>query len=161
MTATVIEFTVPCVPVAQPRPRAVVRRGANGKTFAGVHNPHTVKDASTGKTKPHPAVEFKATIRMAAQAIYQSAPLEGPLRVDVLLIFPRPRSKVWKTKPMPRYWHQGKPDRDNADKAVLDALTGLLWRDDCQVCSGQVQKFVAAGDEQPHVRIRVQALNET
>ena len=40
-------------------------------------------------------------------------------------------------------------------KSTYDGLTGLLWRDDCQVCWEQPQKIIAAGDEQPHVWIRI------
>lgn len=141
-----IEFTVPAVPVAQPRQRhRVVTVG--GKTFSTNYTPQR-----------SPVNEFKATIRMAAQQAYSGPPLEGPLRVDVVFVFPRPRSKVWKSRPMPRYRHISKPDRDNADKAVLDALAGLLFVDDCQVCAGEPEKWVAAGDEQPHVLVKIEPL---
>ena len=51
-------------------------------------------------------------------------------------------------KPNAPKWHTDKPDRDNADKAVLDALTNLgLWGDDKQVCDGRIRKFyVRPGD---------------
>jgi len=51
----------------------------------------------------------------------------------------------------PRIRHAKKPDRDNLDKALMDSLTGLLWIDDAQVCDGRITKWIAAGDEQPHV----------
>src|SRR5690606_28628451 len=108
-----------------------------------------------------PIHSFKATVRMAAQAAYNGPPLECPVRCDVTFVFPRQQNKVWKTRDMPRYWHTKKPDRDNLDKAVMDALSGLLWRDDCQVCYGTIQKYHAAGDEQPHVEILVSELLET
>lgn len=56
---------------------------------------------------------------------------------------------------MPRLPHAKKPDRDNLDKAYLDALRGLLWIDDAQICDGRIEKWIAAGDEQPHVLITV------
>ncbi len=65
-----------------------------------------------------------------------------------------------KTKAMPRRYHAQKPDRDNLDKAVMDALKGLAWNDDSQVCAGKIEKFIAAGDEQPHVLIRIVELSE-
>lgn len=149
---TVIRFRVPAVPVAQPRPRAVKR----GK-HARVHQVTHVKQAD-GSRKQHPSLAFKATVRMCAEKVYQGPPLAGPLRVDVVAVFPREKAKIWKTKPMPRYPHTVKPDRDNLDKAVLDSLTGLLWRDDNQVCDGRIQKWRAAGDEQPHVQIMIRKL---
>lgn len=90
---------------------------------------------------------------MEAAKDYRGQPLEGPLRVDIVAVFPRPSRMVWKRKPMPRDYHVAKPDRDNIDKAVMDALTGKLWVDDCQVCDGRIQKFYAAGNEEPHVVI--------
>ncbi len=54
--------------------------------------------------------------------------------------------------------HTGRPDRDNLDKAVLDAMKGLIFRDDAQVCAGTIEKWIAAGDEQPHVTIVIEEL---
>jgi len=139
----VIRFTVPAVPVAQPRPKAT-RRG----NHAAVYNPKGPVDV------------FKATVRLAASEAYQGAPLECPLGVSLTFVFPRTNGQVWKRKPMPRLWHGKKPDRDNLDKAVLDSLTGILWRDDAQVCDGRIRKLIASGDEQPHVDVFVYRCDE-
>ena len=144
-----IRICVPAVPIAQPRPRARAMVGGDGTTRATVYQP-----------KKHPSTEFKSTVRMAAQKVYTGPPLTGALRVDCEFVFPRTRAQIWKRKPMPRMHHVKKPDRDNLDKAVCDALTGLLWVDDCQVCDGRVQKWIASGDEQPHVTITVTPIIE-
>lgn len=148
-----IELIIPAIPVAQPRPRAV----KVGK-HAAIHPVTRVKDESTGTWKDHPITAFKATVRLAAQEAYKGPPLNGALRVDCIFVFPREQSKVWKTKPMPRYPHIVKPDRDNCDKAVLDALKGTIIREDSLVCDGRIQKWRAAGDEQPHVEIVIETL---
>jgi Holliday junction resolvase RusA-like endonuclease len=145
-----LRIRVPAVPVAQPRARAT--QGRNG--HARVHEVTTIKNAD-GSRKAHPIVAFKATVRLAVERAYQGPPLTGPLRVDVTAVFPRPNSMIWKTKLMPRERHIKKPDRDNLDKAVLDSLKDLLWVDDCQVCAGEIEKWIAAGDEQPHVEITI------
>lgn len=137
-----MSFLVPALPVAQPRARATAFAGR-----ARVYEPSR-----------HPVQAFKASVRIAAAIAYDGPPLDGPLQVDCVFTFPRPKAMVWKNKPMPRVWHAKKPDRDNLDKAVLDALSGLLWRDDCQVCSGSLEKWIAAGDEQPGVRVTVREL---
>lgn len=98
---------------------------------------------------------------MAFENAYQGAPLAGPLRCDLVFVMPRPKGLIWKTKAMPRLFHASKPDRDNLDKAVMDALKGLAWNDDAQVCQGSIEKWIAAGDEQPHVVIRIAELSET
>lgn len=142
-TKNQIRFVVPAVPVAQPRHRIGV---INGKARAFSAN------------KTHPIHAFKATVRQSSQAAYMGPPLSGPIRCDLLIVFPRTKSQIWKTKPMPRLPHAKKPDRDNVDKAVLDALTGLMWVDDAQVCDGRITKVIAAGDEQPHVVVTVTPL---
>ncbi len=151
MSKQVIRFTVPGVPIAQPRPRATL---AHDGKHARLHEVTHIKDAA-GKRKPHPIAQFKASVALAAANAYSGPPLEQPLRVDILFVFPRTRAQIWKTKPMPRLPHPKKPDRDNIDKAVLDALTGLLWIDDCQVFDGRLTKVIAAGHEQPHTIVIV------
>lgn len=59
---------------------------------------------------------------------------------------------------MPQIWHIKKPDRDNLDKAVLDALTGIFWHDDCQVCSGTIEKQIADGDSKSGVEVFIYKL---
>ena len=148
-------FTVPAVPVAQPRAKATA---VNGR--ARMYTPTKIKSAD-GSKKQHPIAAFKATVRMAAMKAYSGPPMTGPLCVDCTFVFPREKSKEWKTRPMPRYRHIGKPDRDNCDKAILDALKGTILADDCIVCDGRIQKWRAAGDEQPHVEICVTKLDVT
>lgn len=149
-----IVIHIPAVPVAQPKGHAV---SFGGK--ARIHPVTHIKNAD-GTRKPHPIAAFKACVMHAAKEVYDGPPLEGPLRVDCLWLLPRPKRLIWQTRAMPRAYHFVKPDRDNLDKSVLDALTGLLWRDDCQVCDGRLTKMYAAGDEQPHVEIRVFCLDE-
>jgi len=59
---------------------------------------------------------------------------------------------------MPREWHDSRPDADNMLKAVKDALSGLIWRDDCQVSREVVEKYRCSGDEQPGVTVFVESL---
>lgn len=152
LTPTEIIIIVPAVPVSQPRDRAV-RFGNSARVHPATH----IKTAD-GKRKPHPIAAFKACVMHAAKDAYSGPPLEGALRVDCLWLLPRPQRLIWKKRPMPREPCIKKPDRDNLDKSVLDALTGLLWRDDCQVYDGRLTKMYAAGDEQPHVEITVSQL---
>jgi Holliday junction resolvase RusA-like endonuclease len=135
-----IRFTVPAVPVAQPRPRAA-KRG----NFVGVYE----------APKTHAIHAFKASVRLAAAAVYSGPPLEGPLSVFAEFVMPRTNGERWKTKPMPRYYHAKTCDLDNLIKGCFDALNKLLWHDDAQVAVLHCQKVVAAGDEQPHVAVTV------
>lgn len=149
---TIIEFTVPAVPVAQPRPRATLAHGGKG---ARIHEVTHIKNAATGERRPHPIAAFKATVRLAAQAAYQGPPLEGAVVMTALFLMPRPGRLRWKSKPMPRCPHTQKPDLDNLEKSLKDALKGIIWHDDSQVFDVCKQKFYAAGDEQPCVKVMV------
>ena len=37
-------------------------------------------------------------------------------------------------------YHINRPDRDNLEKAVQDAMTGIVYADDSQVCDGRIKK---------------------
>lgn len=138
-----IELTVQTTPIAQPRQRHSARVRL-GKLM--VHN-YTPKN--------HPVQQYKRDLQIACQSVYQGEPLTGPLQVDFVFVMPRPVRMTWKRRPMPRERHAVKPDKDNIAKATQDALTGLLWKDDSQICAGSTEKWIAAGDEQPHVIVRV------
>jgi Holliday junction resolvase RusA-like endonuclease len=144
-----IAFIVPAVPVAQPRQRhRVVPSG--GRPF--------VQNFTPAK---HPVQAFKASVRLAARDAYQGPPLDGPVGIVVVFAMPRPGRLMWKKRPMPRCLHVSKPDLDNLAKAVKDALTGLLWRDDAQIAHANLSKVYASGEEQPSVRIEVSSLADS
>lgn len=138
-----ITFEVPQQAVSTPRPRAV-RRGNHIGMVSG-------SAASR---------DFALLVRMTASEAYDGPPVQFPVRVDIDFIFARPKNLIWKTKPMPREWKTTKPDRDNLDKTILDALTGLIWRDDSQVVDGRIRKMIASGDEQPRVIVTIQEATE-
>ena len=137
-----ITLNVPGIPVAQPRVKATIR----GK-HAAVYTP----------TKNGIAV-FKAGLKLAASQARTGGLITGPIRVDCVFVFPRQANRIWAKKPMPRYRKTSKPDIDNLQKAVLDALNGVLWTDDAQVCAGGVEKWHAAGDESPHTVVWIEAI---
>ena len=141
---TVIDFTVPAIPVAQPRQRHRV------VTFAG----HTVAANYTPAKAPVNA--FKASVRQAFADAYQGPPLDCPVFVRLVFVFPRPSNRIWKTRAMPREPHAKKPDVDNVFKSLADSLNGLLWIDDSQVVTLCATKWIASGDEQPHVEVRIE-----
>lgn len=89
------------------------------------------------------------------------APLACPVRLDVEAIFARPKRLIWKRKPMPRVRHIAVPDRDNIEKALNDALEKAgVFKNDSIVCAGEVEKWYAAGDEEPGLHVRIETLEE-
>lgn len=143
-----MRFFVPGIPVGQPRQRHGVAF-AGGKAFARNYIP-----------SKHPIHDFKAAVKLAAMRCEEPKIGEGePVSVSLLVLKPRPKGKTWKTKPMPREHSPGKPDFDNIAKAVCDALNGVVWHDDSQVCHAVVTKMLAAGDEPCGVHITIEAID--
>jgi len=83
----------------------------------------------------------------------------GAISLSIEFIMPRPARFVWKG-PHAEPRHYTKPDRNNLEKAVEDALTGILWRDDCQVCQGPVSKRYARPGEACGAHVTVEILGE-
>ena len=152
-----IHFVVDAIPVAQPRHRIGVVAG---------------KARAFQAPREHPIHVFKLAVREAALIEFSALacpdlrdmqkdkfPIDGPLVVEIEVILPRPKNMTWKTKPMPSVLHTKRGDVDNYAKAVLDAMDGIFWQDDCQVSKLYVSKWIAAGGERPHVRVMVGPAN--
>jgi Holliday junction resolvase RusA-like endonuclease len=114
-----VTFTAHGIPKAQPRAKAFVRGNR-----AGVYDPGTSND-------------WKADVRRAAFAEWDRMIFTGPVEVRLAFRMPRPKSHFRSNgllKPNAPKWVEKKPDLDNLEKAVLDALTNIgIWRDDSQV----------------------------
>ena len=103
-------------------------------TIKGQH-PHAYID---GKHKIH---AWKALIQdKVSTAIDNNGGipylLSDSVSVDLVFTFPRPKSLPKKVT-----HHIKKPDVDNLAKAVLDALNGIIYRDDSQVNKLSVSKL--------------------
>lgn len=139
-----LRFLVPGEPIAQPRQKHRVATDGQGRAFSRNYTP-----------SKHPVNQYKAAVQMAAMELYRDAPHDGPVRLEVVCVFGRPKNRIWKTKPMPREPKVSKPDCDNVIKAIKDALSKLVWRDDAQVYQETIEKWVASGEDQPHTEIRI------
>ena len=139
-----IEFTVPCVPVAQPRQRHAMIAGH-------------VRNYTPSK---HPVNDFKATVRYVwnRECWRTEWDFEATMKVRIEAVFPRPKSKTKKRGDNPREHKPSKPDWDNIGKSVCDALNGLAYNDDSQIVEATVTKWIAAAGEQPHVSIVIENL---
>lgn len=137
----IVEFTVEHNPVGQPRHR-VGTIGGRARLYL---------------PSKHPVHAFKRAIK---EAHGKQKHLQGPLRLVVTAWFPRPKSKTWKTRPMPAYFHESKPDFDNVLKAVADALNGVAWGDDAQIAVGTIKKYVCSGSDVSRVEIFIEELSE-
>jgi len=112
-------------------------------------------DANAPKLRP-----WRADLKAAAkEAMADEPPNVGPVRVHATFYFPRPRNhygtgrnlgKVKETAPI---WVAVRPDLDKLERALLDALTGVVWRDDAQVVALNTAKVYT--DAMPRVRVVV------
>lgn len=83
------------------------------------------------------------------------AVLQDGVRLTIAFYLPRPK-KYQKRGVEPA--HLVAPDLDKLVRAVLDALTHVVYRDDSQVVELVTSKHYAGVDDAPHARIRVEAI---
>lgn len=94
--------------------------------------------------------EWERDVRAVAQN-YSDAYTTGPVRVRLRFFLPRPKSLSSQVTRA----HTKRPDIDKLSRAVLDALTGVLWADDSQVCSLTCRKSYALINQAPHVEVSI------
>lgn len=124
-----ITFEVPGVPVGKERPRVTA------------HGTYTPK-----KTKQY--------MRQVQKAYQQEsgACFEGFVRMDIIAYFPIPKSYSKKQRreiEEHHFWYGKKPDKDNIDKSVMDALNGIAYKDDSMIVTGRTMKKYCRPDQEP------------
>jgi len=135
-----LNLFIPGPPVAKGRPRV--------STLGGVVRTYTPKRTASWEA---------FAVGMMMEAWGRPAPIRGALSLSVVALFPRPKRMIWKTKPMPREPHLGRPDADNLAKSVCDALEKWNVHNDSTIWSLDIKKMYAAGDESPGVQITLRA----
>lgn len=141
-----ISFFVPGVPAAQ-----------GSKKFMGVHGGRGIMIESSKAVTPWRAAVAKLAPR-------PDELLTGPVLLVVNFTFPRPKSHYrtgYKAHLLrdnaPRFHHQ-RPDLEKLTRAICDALTNVIWRDDSQVAIQHVAKEWAAST--PGAGIEVHELGD-
>lgn len=122
---TVYRFTIPGKPYAKRRPRA----GFSPKL-----------GRSITFNAPGNAEAEQSVAHYAGQAI--PAPIEGPVRVQIIAVFEVPKS--WSKKARAAAigtLHTQRPDRDNIEKWILDGMNRVAFADDGQVADGRTVKI--------------------
>ena len=106
-------------PIAKGRPRFRIPKGRN--------YPLVYTDSKTA------AYEIAVKMITKTQLPRGFKPFDGAIKVSISIEIARPKSVT-------REYPTVKPDLDNYAKALLDALNGLVWLDDAQICSLEVTK---------------------
>lgn len=113
-----VTFKIPGKPVPKARPRL------------GRHGTYT----------PQATVQAEKAVQWVAGPLFKE-PMVGPVELIVVAKFAPPKS--WSKKKTAAHIgqpHLQKPDFDNIAKLVSDALNGIAYKDDSQICYGVVQK---------------------
>ncbi len=102
------------------------------------------------------AVAFEARCR------YQGRPFNGPVKFQMKFYMPRPKSHYGTgrnkavLKPSAPTMHMQTPDLTKLTRCAEDALTDILWKDDCQVIEqGPPTKEWAENDTPPGMLVAV------
>jgi len=136
-----IKFTVPGQPVPQGRPR-FKRSGKFVQTY-----------------DPPPSAKYKRKVKKYAEKVPLYEPLKGELYAEVL-IFKETLKGFSKAKKAAAeagtLRPTTKPDIDNYAKGILDAVKGVIWKDDGQVVDLYTRKFYS---EIPRVEITVKEIS--
>ena len=159
-------FDVLGTPKATPRVKASVR-GKGKMARAHIYTPSV-------------ADEWKHEVRAAALHAIQTDRTWGrslvapgvAVAVFIAFRFQRPKSHLrtgrhsGKLRSSAPRFHTQTPDKDNLEKAVLDALgtfdklPRLVWCDDCQVVDGRVTKRWARPGEEPGAVVALWEIQE-
>lgn len=119
---------------------------AKGSKVAGRTNAGRLFTRETNAAKQKP---WAAAVRVAAiKAMNGAQPLIGPVRLDIDFFMPRPKKHFRRNgelRPDAPKFHDIKPDRDKLLRCVGDALSGVVYKDDCQACAGQISKLYTTG----------------
>lgn len=97
---------------------------------------------------------WRRTVAQAARLAHRGQPLDGPVRVIAAFYLPRPKALRLDRS------HVTRPDADKLGRAIGDALSGIVYRDDGQVTQFKVTKQYAAAGESPRAVIVVTSLAE-
>ncbi len=142
-----IKFHIPGKPQGKGRARSFLMR--NGKI--GHHTPDKTRS-------------YEGMIRtLGMQAVGGTKPTEQPIALTLTIVMPIPSSwPAWKRElaEAGRLLPTTKPDSDNVEKAVKDALNGVCWRDDAQVVSGDKNKFFESPELPVGVHVEIRTLGE-
>lgn len=114
----------------------------------------SVRFTRAGRTyQPADVVEYRSRIALFARQAWPHEPLEGPVEVEIVALFLKPKS--WsKRKREAAYRHAQKPDGDNLLKALADGAQGIVFRDDAQVSDWIIRKRWSDHREELQVTVR-------
>jgi len=125
-------------------------RPAVAFTIDGAAAPQGSKTPWGSEANPRTRPWRAAVAAAAAAAMGGDPPLHGPVSVQIQFAFPRPKGhygsgrNATTLRPTAPGYHAYRPDLDKLIRAIGDALTGIVLRDDAQIAALFVTKVYAA-----------------
>lgn len=139
-----IEFTIPGSPKGKQRPR-VCRIKGRSITYT-----------------PKQTVEYENQIRAISFKVANfKFERHIPLEIAILALFEPPKSVSQKVRDLMlagEILPVKRPDGDNIIKIILDALNGVLYHDDAQICKIHFTKKYA---EKPETKVLIKTIEWT
>ena len=147
-----VAFAVPGEPKGKARPRL----GRGGNTY-------TPRDTREYEDKVRAA--FWEAVWNDDRYLGKDFTLTGPIRITIAAHFRIPKGYSKKKLESMKYPTK-KPDADNIEKIICDALNGLAYKDDSQIVESHVMKLWTAGQfawpdddhNEPYVWVSIEEL---
>jgi Holliday junction resolvase RusA-like endonuclease len=127
-----VAFTVPGEPKGKGRARATAALNAAGEPFVRMHTPKDTRQAErairAAFKERHPGHQpWTCPVLLRFTAVF-----ETPTSFNQALKDAAARGQLYATK---------KPDKDNIEKLIVDALNGVAFVDDQQVMGGGLKRY--------------------
>ena len=134
-SASEISFTVPG------KPMAFARAGSKGKF----------------RFTPAPQRQAMGILQViAAEAMAGRPPFSGPVAMTITAVWAWPKSlNPRKRSALGANYRTARPDSDTVAKLICDAINGIVFLDDAQVCDLRVRKLFG---ESSFVRVQIETL---
>lgn len=104
---------------------------------------------------------WRQDVAAMAREAYDGPLLDGPLMLRLVFVFARPKKhygtgrNAGKLKDASPIWKDSTPDCSKLARAIEDALTKVVWRDDAQIAGLCVSKVWGGFD---HVTVSIKRL---
>jgi len=130
---------------------------ATGEHFVKLYTP---KRKIGPRTKGGTVQGWRDAIAAALAGRCPPEPWNGPVSLELVFYFSRTEKLLKPRAPAGVLRHFVKPDADNVEKAVMDAMTRCrVWKDDGRVCDKVTRKRYAAKGCGPGLRIVAELLD--
>lgn len=137
-----VTFFVPGVPATSGSKRGFNVRRADGSLVTNARgNPIIAMTGDNAKEK-----SWRGAVASAGLC---GEFFTGAVKLEIELVFVRPKAHFranGQLKPGAPYWQTSKPDATKCQRAIEDALKGVLWRDDSQVMPSSWKRYAAIGE---------------